>query len=253
MLRSIWVAFFLVFHTIFFATIVIGAAALRVRGGVYMWVTRNWSRGFLWASGVRVRAEGLEHVAAGTPRIVVSNHLSWYDIIAIASVLPGTFLFIGKKELNRIPFFGLAWRAAGHISIDRSDRERAYQGLRRAGERVRAEGAAVVIFPEGTRSRDGRLQPFKRGAFSLAVETGVPVVPTVVQGSYEIMPPGSYAIHARPVRVRFFPPMPVERGASTEAVSRRVRGLMLEALGEHELPPGAVPEPPPAAPPAPGG
>lgn len=235
MIRAIWVALVMLVCTPILALIVIGAALLEVRGGVYMWVTRTWSRCFLWACAVRVTIEGIEHVAPGQPRIVVSNHLSWIDIVAIAGNLPGTFHFIGKKELNRIPFFGMAWRAAGHISIDRSNREQAYQGLKRAGEQMRREGSLVVIFPEGTRSRTGRLQPFKRGAFNLAAETGVPIVPTVVEGSFEIMPPDRYVIRPRPVTVHFLPPIATD-GQSSEALSQRVRGIMLEALGEQELP-----------------
>lgn len=235
MIRAIWVALVMLVCTPFLASIVIVAALFKVRGGVYMWVTRSWSHCFLWACAVRVTVEGAEHVAPGRPRIVVSNHLSWIDIVAIAANLPGTFHFIGKKELNRIPFFGMAWRAAGHISIDRSNREQAYQGLKRAGEQMRREGSLVVIFPEGTRSRTGRLMPFKRGAFNLAAETGVPIVPTVVQGSFEIMPPDRLVIRPRPVLVRFLPPIPTE-GQASEVLSERVRGIMLDELGERELP-----------------
>ena len=233
MIRAIWVALVMLVVTPILTIIVVGAAMLKVRGGIYMWITRTWSQCFLWACATRVTVEGMEHVSGGEPRIVVSNHLSWIDIVAIAANLPGTFHFIGKKELNSIPFFGMAWRAAGHISIDRSNRENAYQGLKRAGEQMRREGSLVVIFAEGTRSRNGRLQPFKRGAFSLAAETGVPVVPTVVQGSFEIMPPDQFVIRPRPVRVRFLPPIATE-GLSSEALSERVRGVMLEALGETE-------------------
>lgn len=239
MIRVIWVALVMTLCTPVLAVIVIGAALLKVKGGVYMWVTRTWSQCFLWACAVRVKVDGMEHVAPGQPRIVVANHLSWIDIVAIAGNLPGTFHFIGKKELNRIPFFGMAWRAAGHISIDRSNREQAYQGLKRAGEQMRREGSLVVIFPEGTRSRTGRLQPFKKGAFSLAAETGVPIVPTVVEGSFEIMPPDRLVIRPRPVHVQFLPPIDTT-GQSSEQLSERTRGIMLQALGETELPPAGA-------------
>ena len=237
MLRAIFVALVVLLDTIILAPIVIVAALLRIRGGVYMAVTRTWSRLFLWASGVRVQVEGSEHITGCEPRVIVSNHLSWIDIVAIAANIPGTFHFIGKKELNRIPFFGMAWRAAGHISIDRSNREQAYQGLRRAGEQMRREGSVVVIFPEGTRSRTGRMQPFKRGAFNLASETGVPIVPTVVQGSFEIMPPDRFEIRPRPVTVRFLPPVE-SAGKRPEALSEEVRAVMLDAIGESAALPG---------------
>jgi 1-acyl-sn-glycerol-3-phosphate acyltransferase len=227
LLRALFVGLFVFIDTLILAPMVIIPGLFGVKSRIYMWVTRTWARLFLFASGVRVTLEGMEHVAPGQPRIVVSNHLSWMDICAIAGNLPGTFHFIGKKELNRIPFFGQAWRAAGHISIDRSNREQSYQGLKRAGEQMKREGSLVVIFPEGTRSRTGRLMPFKRGAFSLAAETGVPIVPTIVSGSFEIMPPDRFAIRPRPVHVRFYPPISTA-GKSAEALSREVREMMLD-------------------------
>jgi 1-acyl-sn-glycerol-3-phosphate acyltransferase len=235
LIRFLFVFVFVLIDTMILAPMVIIPGLFGMKGGIYMWVTRTWSRLFLFASGVRVTVEGMEHVAPGQPRIIVSNHLSWIDICAIAGNLPGVFHFIGKKELNRIPFFGQAWRAAGHISIDRSNRENAYQGLKRAGEQMKREGSLVVIFPEGTRSRTGTLQPFKRGAFSLAAETGVPIVPTLVRGSFEIMPPDKLAIRPRPVHVRFYPPISTV-GKSAEQLSQEVRGMMLDELGERELP-----------------
>ena len=100
---------------------------------------------------------------------------------------------------------------AGHIIIDRSDRQRAIESLREAGEKVRHSRGVVVIFPEGTRSRDGSLAPFKKGAFMLAAESRVPIVPTAVTGSYEIMPKGSWRITPRTIHVHFLDPIPAER------------------------------------------
>jgi 1-acyl-sn-glycerol-3-phosphate acyltransferase len=238
LIRALFVGLFVLIDTIILAPMVIIPGLFGMKGGIYMWVTRTWSRLFLFASGVHVTLEGMEHVAPGQPRIIVSNHLSWIDICAIAGYLPGTFHFIGKKELNKIPFFGQAWRAAGHISIDRSNREHAYQGLKRAGEQMKREGSLVVIVPEGTRSRTGRLMPFKRGAFSLAAETGVPIVPTLVRGSFEIMPPDKIAIRPRPVHVHYYPPIATE-GKTAEQLSQEVRAFMLNELGERELAPGS--------------
>jgi 1-acyl-sn-glycerol-3-phosphate acyltransferase len=238
LIRFLFVFVFVLIDTMILAPMVIIPGLFGMKGGIYMWVTRTWARLFLFASGVRVTVEGMEHVAPGQPRIIVSNHLSWIDICAIAGNLPGTFHFIGKKELNRIPFFGQAWRAAGHISIDRSNRENAYQGLKRAGEQMKREGSLVVIFPEGTRSRTGRLQPFKRGAFSLAAETGVPIVPTLVRGSFEIMPPDKIAIRPRPVHVHFYSPIETA-GKTPDRLSEEIRSMMLDALGERDLPPEA--------------
>lgn len=190
MIRAVWVGAVLVLATLFFGLLVMVAAALCRRGEVYYWATQSWSRAILRASGVRLITSGLDGVDWAAPQILVSNHTSYYDVFALSAVLPKPFAFVGKKELNRIPFFGTAWRAAGHISIDRSDRESAVASLRAAGEKLRRERGTVVIFPEGTRGPGGSLLPFKKGVFALAAESGVPLLPTVVVGSDAIAGPG---------------------------------------------------------------
>lgn len=169
--------------TLYFGLVAIGGALFRVRGDLYFRATRSWSRAILRSSGTRVVTHRAEQVAWDAPQVLVCNHSSVFDVLAVASVLPRPFSFVGKKELDSIPFFGQAWKAAGHISIDRSDRQKAIASLRRAGEKLRRERGTVVLFPEGTRSRDGELLPFKKGAFVLAMDAGVPVVPAIIHGS----------------------------------------------------------------------
>lgn len=228
MIRFAWVMLNIGLATLFFGSIAIAAAVLRVRGRIYFWCTQQWSRGILWASGTRVVPHGIEQVDWTRPHVLASNHISGYDIFALASALPGPFYFIGKKELDRIPFFGLAWRAAGHISVDRSNRARAIQSLSRAAQKIRREGGTVIIFPEGTRSRTGELLPFKKGAFALAREAGVPVIPVIVSGSDRIQPGGAMRVHPRPVHLHFGSPIDTTRDASEtlDALTLRVRSRM---------------------------
>jgi 1-acyl-sn-glycerol-3-phosphate acyltransferase len=165
----------------------------------------------LRVSGVRVVVEGQERVDWKGPVVIVVNHQSWFDVFALVAFLPGRGTFVGKEELGRIPIFGSAWKACGHISLNRSDRKKAIESLDRAGERIRRENRAVILFPEGTRSVDGRLQEFKKGAFILALKTGVPIVPIGISGSRQVMPKGSFFVRPGEIRVRVGDPIPIGR------------------------------------------
>ena len=220
--------------TLVLGCVAIGASLLRVRGRIYYLVARSWARVILWASASPVIVEGMDAIDWSEPKVVVANHISDFDVLALAGSLPVPYAFVAKKELERIPFFGTAWKAAGHISIDRSDREKAVQSLRRAGERMRQEKSVVIIFPEGTRSRSGELQPFKKGAFVLAQEAGVPIVPVAIRGSDRIKRPGSPRIHPGPIYLRFLPPVHPAAFADqpVDALMGAVRGAMCQALGK---------------------
>jgi 1-acyl-sn-glycerol-3-phosphate acyltransferase len=237
-LRALWMIFW-----VFWGTITIGGSAVvmagvfRIRGPVYVRMTRAWARVALWSSGSDAVLHGLENVTPGQPFILVANHVSWFDIFAIAARLPVDYHFVAKKELEKIPVFGLAWRAAGHISIDRGNRESAARSLRKAGQQMREQKSVVIIFAEGTRSRTGRLLPFKKGAFVLAAETGIPIVPTIVTGSYDIMRPDTFIVRPATIHVYFEPAIPTEGGGVTELMER-TRAVFVERLDETDsLPP----------------
>jgi 1-acyl-sn-glycerol-3-phosphate acyltransferase len=172
-----------------------------------MRAAKVWSRALLRATGARVHYEGLEHVR-DAPRVYIANHQSMVDIWALISILPRSTRFVAKRELFRIPVFGWLLRTAEFTPVDRSNRAEAIRSLSLAAERVRA-GRSIVLFPEGTRSRDGQLRPFKKGAFYLALAAGVPVVPVAITGSFDVMPPGSLRVYPGDVRVRFQPEIDV--------------------------------------------
>ncbi len=169
---------------------------------------RQWARTILRWSGVRVSFEGLDEVEWDEPMVLVANHQSWFDVFALAGELPVVPRFVVKKELARIPVFGRAWQDCGHIAVDRSDRSRAIASLRDVGDSIEEESLALLFFPEGTRSRDGRLQPFKKGAFVLAIQNQVPVVPMAIVGSRAVMPKGSFRIRPGHIRIRVGEPIP---------------------------------------------
>jgi len=165
---------------------------------VLLKMVRWWGRALCAISGVTVRVEGMEHLEPGKPCIFAANHQSQFDIITLQGFLTADFRWLAKKELFRVPVWGKAMRLAGYIPIDRSHGREAIKSLAEAAQRI-ADGTSVVIFPEGTRSRDGRLQPFKAGAMVLAIKSGVDLVPLGINGTHQVLPKGR--ILARPGRV----------------------------------------------------
>lgn len=218
---------------------------------------RQWSSGILRAAGVRVRYENLERLPQGRAQILVANHESWFDVFALAATLPVDYRFVGKQELARIPVFGPAWLAAGHYSIDRSDRQAAIGSLDRVGRRMKEGGHTVVLFPEGTRSADGRLGPFKKGAFVMAINAGVPVVPVAIRGSRQIMPKGRWTARGGEIVVRVGESISTEgygvedRDALTRVAKGRIEALKEGPLPGRPLSGGGTVEPDEGAPPEP--
>jgi 1-acyl-sn-glycerol-3-phosphate acyltransferase len=207
--RTFWVVLNAVIATVPLSLVVMGAALLRVRDiRFYDWPARTWSRWILRASGARLNVEGLENVSAERAQVIISNHQSWYDVFALASVIPPRYRFIAKKELSRIPFFGPAWKASGHISIDRSNRNSAIRSLDQATRLVQQDRSSVVVFPEGTRSETGELLPFKKGAFMLALHAGMEIVPVGLSGGRRILKKNDWRVHSGEINVRFGRPIP---------------------------------------------
>jgi len=170
---------------------------------------RRWAAFMLRAAGVSVELEDEHHIDPTVPQVLVANHVSWFDVLALAAFLPGSYVFVAKKEIEGVPFFGRAVRACGHIFIDRQDRSAALASLGVAREQLERRRPTIIMFPEGTRSASGALQPFKKGAFVLAIQARVDVVPAAISGSREIMRKGSLRIRSGTVRVRFGEPVSV--------------------------------------------
>ncbi|MCU0593263.1 MAG: 1-acyl-sn-glycerol-3-phosphate acyltransferase [Desulfobacterales bacterium] len=169
-------------------------------------VAQSWGRSILWVSGVRVRVVGAERMDPAAAVICMSNHQSNFDIPVLLGYLPVPFRWLAKAELFKIPVFGRAMRGAGYIPIDRSDRPAAIASLRQAAAAIRG-GVSVVIFPEGTRSPDGTLKPFKKGGFVMAIEAGVPIVPVALRGTFDIMPKNRLLIRPRDVTLTIGAPI----------------------------------------------
>lgn len=208
MIRSAWVVLNLLVATIPLSIVIIIASFFpRMPRWVYDGIPRLWADWMLKASGVSVVTVGTENLAPGRPQIMLSNHVSWFDVLALATVVPKRYRFVGKRELARVPLWGRAWKSTGHIEIDRSDTYRAVASLEQAGRIIREDRSSVIIFPEGTRSAAGELQPFKKGGFMLALHTGIEIVPVAVQGTHRILAKGSWRVRSGRIIVRFGRPI----------------------------------------------
>jgi putative phosphoserine phosphatase/1-acylglycerol-3-phosphate O-acyltransferase len=150
-----------------------------------------WGRGFLYILGIDLEVIGKEHIAARRSRVIVMNHTSTLDMLAVAAISPPGLLALGKKEFAWIPVLGQAWWALGQAFVDRGNKIRAQRSIAKIADIIRRTPRSVVVFPEGTRSRDGKLQAFKKGAFHLVREARVPLVPMVMYGAYERVRPDS--------------------------------------------------------------
>ena len=175
-------------------------------------VARLWGKTILRLSGVSVEVVGKDNIPAGRPIIFMANHQSNFDILTLLAHIPAQFRWISKKEVFHIPLMGPAMRRAGYISIDRENRERAIQSLEDAAQIIK-HGKSVMTFPEGTRSHDGTIRPFKKGLFYLAIKSGVPIIPISIIGSRKIMPRKS--LHIDPGEITLVIDTPIDTGNYT--------------------------------------
>jgi 1-acyl-sn-glycerol-3-phosphate acyltransferases len=174
-------------------------------------VANLWAKILLLICNTKVKVIGEKNILHGKPQIFMANHQSDFDILIALAYIPVQFRWIAKKELFNIPIFGTAMKSAGYIEIDRNNREKALQSIDEAALRIR-KGKSIMTFPEGTRSRDGEIKPFKQGAFYLAIKSGVSIVPVSIIGSGQIMPKRSLKIKSgkiklvigEPIEVKYF-------------------------------------------------
>jgi 1-acyl-sn-glycerol-3-phosphate acyltransferase len=219
---------------IFVSTVVLGslaiAATLIARSGRPIDVLgRVWSRWIVRVCGIDLRVEGLERLRPGQSYVVISNHLSNFDIWCTLASMPFTLRFVAKKELLRLPFFGQALALSDHIVIDRQDPMAAIHKINSATANA-SEGIGILFYAEGTRSRDGKIHEFKKGGVSLALRSGLPIVPMTVSGTRKFLPRGCAVI--RPggqVRIVVADPMPTAGLPYEErdALNARVRDVVI--------------------------
>jgi 1-acyl-sn-glycerol-3-phosphate acyltransferase len=206
-------------YTIVLGTLSITSSLFESNGRFAHWCARTWSRLILLTTGVHVDVSGLERLEKDHPYVFVANHQSIYDIPIIFWSLPYQIRIIAKESLGRFPFLGWHLRRTGHMLVDR--RRPARAAIFGRASTLMKQGLSLIVFPEGTRSRDGRVAPFKGGSFYLALEAGLPVVPISVVGSRHVMLKGRLATY--PGRVKLVVHEPIDTSGLTGADPRAAR------------------------------
>lgn len=237
MFRTTIVLTWTILATIFFGISSILASFLDRTGNIAHRVARIWAASILRASGIRVKLRGLKNIDPSKSYIYMANHQSNFDIPVLLAHLPVQFRWLAKAELFKIPLFGLAMKRVGYISIDRSDFRSAVKSLKKAAETIR-KGTSVVIFPEGTRSLDGKIHDYKKGGFIMAIDSQVPIVPVVIHGTRAIMPKATLRIRTNNnVLVEVKKPIPTLdfTRKRKDVLMAHVRKSMCESFNNQEL------------------
>jgi 1-acyl-sn-glycerol-3-phosphate acyltransferase len=235
LLHSILHFFLLVLLSVLGALLSLMSAPFDRSGDTVVRLARIWSRMLLWTAGVPLRVKMHAPLDPRQPYVFMANHLSTVDIWALFVALPVKIRFIAKKQLGRIPLFGWAMAVGRFIFIDRQNPLAARRSIDQAAERIRS-GSSVAIFPEGTRSRDGNLGPFKKGGFHLALRAGVPIVPVGIRGALQVMPRGSLILRRGPVTIEIGEPIPVAglSALDRDSLLERVRNEVALMSGQEK-------------------
>ena len=213
------VLWFILVTVVIASTVIICSFFSRTGNGPHL-LARFWANSILWVARAKVTVIGTEKLDPERSYIYMPNHQSNADIPLLLGRLPVQFRWLAKAELFKIPVFGRAMRGVGYISIDRSNRKSAFESLERAARTIR-NGTSVLIFPEGTRSRDGHILPFKKGGFVLSVDSGVPIVPIIIRGTGDIIPKGHFMIRPAPVTMQILDPV------ETAGYTRKTKDALL--------------------------
>lgn len=232
---SYWFA--LVVFTIILSIVALFASFIDPGGNSAHQVAQLWGKVILFFSGVKVELRGnLDSITPYRSCIFMANHQSAFDIFVLLARLPIPFRWVAKEELFKIPIFGPSMRRAGYIPINRANPRDAVKSLSHAVRRIR-EGISVVVFPEGTRSGDGRLLPFKGGGFILAIRSTAPIIPTAVIGTFEVKKRGGFWVHPRTVIVSFGTPIETKgyKTRDKEVLKNKVFNALSDLLNERKI------------------
>ena len=209
--------------TMGYATLIWLIASFRPRSRRLDPLTRSWGRMCLRLAGSELEVSGLENLDVERSYVVISNHLSGFDIMAHFAALPIPIRFLAKTELFKIPMFGKAMRAIGIVEINRGAGRSIHDHINTTAKDAVAKGRSLIIYPEGTRPHDGQIQSFKKGAFTIATSMQLPVLPIATTGSYDVWRPGKWLIHAGPIHIKVMPAIETDSMEVTDADDLRQR------------------------------
>lgn len=226
----------IVLATVFFGVISLIVSLFDKTGNVQIRVARGWARTLLALSGVHVTVEGLEHIKPQGSYVFIANHASYMDTPAVLACIPVQFRFLAKSGLFKIPFLGTHLRSAGHIPVPRDDPRASVKTMQTAAEVIHQRKISLLIFPEGGRSHDGVLRPFKEGGAYIAIRAGVPVVPIVLIGTREVLPYGGGIVKSGQIVLKILKPIDTTRLTLKDrsALTGDLRKLILSELSAEE-------------------
>lgn len=222
---AVWIT--IVVSTFVFGLPAMFAALVPPRGDHFTRFARGWARTILFVRGVRLTVRHTERLPFGQSAVIVANHASMADVLVLFAGLPVQIRFMAKRSVFRVPFLGWGMAAAGFIPVDRGDARRAQEAVEVALKRLRG-GRFVVVFPEETRSRDGELLPFKKGAALLAIRAGLPMVPVGIVGTFHVLPRGT--LRTLPGRVVLSVGEPISTAGRTPADREELTQAAREAI-----------------------
>jgi 1-acyl-sn-glycerol-3-phosphate acyltransferase len=214
----------IVLATVFFGSISLLVSFFEPSGRAMHRVAQAWARFLVAVSGVKVQVEGLENIAPGGSYVFIANHLSYMDTPVVLANIPVQFRFLAKRGLFQIPFLGTHLGRAGHIPVPREDPRAAIKTMQKAAETIQEKKISLLIFPEGGRSHDGQMRPFKEGGAYIAIRARVPLVPVAIIGTRAVLPYGGGIVKSGAVTLRILKPI------STTELVLKDRGRINEEL-----------------------
>ncbi|HYV46434.1 MAG TPA: lysophospholipid acyltransferase family protein [Myxococcaceae bacterium] len=228
--RNVWVILVIFVWLILCFCVAMVVMLVTLNVSVSIWMARKvWAPVLLWSAGSTLEVHGVEHVDPKRPTIYVSNHQSASDIPVLFMAIPCNLRFVAKKSLSYVPVLGWYMLLAGYVFVDRGNRTKAIASLERGAEKIR-KGISLIMYAEGTRSEDGRILPFKKGPFALALKSGVAVCPVTIEGTGRMMPKGRFRITPTTVKVKIGKPIETSKYDPTdrEKLIRDVRAVIVQ-------------------------